>query len=137
MEGILLVSHGDMAAGMLDTLAFFFQDQMRQIDSLALAKHDDPDAFKEKLQKKIKEIDSGDGVLVFADLYGGTPSNMVVSLLLADRDSDSLRLITGFNLPMLMEAMVMRDPGPIDCLQLMETGKSGIECVNEVLKKRK
>ena len=136
MKGILLVSHGSMAEGVLDTVSIFFGEQMQQIDFLSLQMSDDPEIFKEKLQKKISEIDNGDGVLIFADLYGGTPSNIATSLLLADRASEALTIISGLNLPMVMEAMTMRNSEVVDDSQIVEIGKSGICSVNEIVKKR-
>ena len=137
VKGILLVSHGNLAEGMLNTLSYFFSEQMRHVGSLALAMGDAPESFKEKLQKKIEDLDSGDGVLVFTDLYGGTPSNTAASLLMTVGESEALTVITGFNLPMVMEAMTMNENGPIDVQEILEIGRSGIMCINEVLTNRK
>ena len=137
MKGILLISHGNMAEGTLDSLTYFFREQMQQTGFLTLTMSENPENFKEKLREKIAAVDSGDGVLLFADLYGGTPANQAASLLLEAEETEQLTVIAGFNLPMLMEVMTMREPGPTDHRQIVELGRLGIECLNEVISKRK
>lgn len=135
MKGILLVSHGSLAQSFFDSLECFFANKMEQIDFLCLGISDDPDSFKEKMQKKLAELDSGDGVLVFADLYGGTPSNLAAAFLLMHKDDGQLSVITGMNLPMMMRALEMRED-PFDCEQIMQAGKDAIKSVNTILKNR-
>jgi len=135
MKGILLVSHGDLAKSFFETLEYFFLNKMAQMDYLCLDISDSPDSFKEEMQKKLVELDCGDGVLVFADLYGGTPSNVSSAFLLMHKDDDQLSVITGMNLPMLIRALEMRD-APLDCEQIMQTGKDAIKSVNLILKNR-
>lgn len=135
MKGILLVSHGSLAQSFFDTLESFFADKMEQIDYLCLGISDDPDSFKEEMQKKLNKLDSGDGVWVFADLYGGTPSNLAAACLLMHKDDSRLSVITGMNLSMLMRALETREE-PLGCEQVMQAGKDAIQSVNIILKNR-
>lgn len=133
MKGILLVSHGDLAQSFFISLKSFFADNMEQIDYLCLGVSDAPEKFKEEMQKKLMQLDSGDGVLVFADLYGGTPSNLSTAFLLEHKDDNKLSVMTGMNLSMLIGALETRSQ-PFDSEEIMQTGRDAIKSVNMVLK---
>ena len=74
MKGILLLSHGDMAKGMLQSSSIFFGENLPQVQALGYQMTDDSEAFEERIGKAIAELDSGDGVLVLTDLFAGTPA---------------------------------------------------------------
>ena len=69
MKGILLLSHGDMAKGMLQSSSIFFGENLPQVQALGYQMTDDSEAFEEMIGKAIAELDSGDGVLVLTDLF--------------------------------------------------------------------
>ncbi len=122
MLGILLLSHGDMAKGLCNTVSMFFGNDIEQFDHLCLKMEDDPDEFGSKIKEKLGELDTGEGVLVFCDLFAGTPAHQMTPLV-----SDKVRTITGMNLPLVMEALGNRMSGQIgDIDTLIKTGKSGI-----------
>ena len=77
--------------------------------------------FGERIKEKIEAVDSGDGVIVFADVLGGTPFNQAAQLL-----NDNVELIVGMNLPMLMEVLGTREYNEIDIDELVEKGKNSI-----------
>lgn len=95
MYGIVLVSHGGMAEGMISTAEMLFPE-LSQVQSVSLWPSDNPDDFQIKLEKAVREVDSGEGVFILADLLGGTPCNR--SMYSA---GEKVRLITGLSLPML------------------------------------
>lgn len=74
MVGILLVSHGKMAEGMLDSMKLIMGD-CEQLQAVSLQAGEDFEDFRAKLMKTIRSVNSGDGVLVFVDLYGASPFN--------------------------------------------------------------
>ena len=67
MKSVLLISHGPLAEGMIKTLEMFFGNDIPQLDSLTLKKDDTAEDFRERLLNKVKDLNSGDGIIVFAD----------------------------------------------------------------------
>ena len=103
MIGVVCVSHGKMAEGIVDTVKFLMGDEILQLESLILKMEDDPAVFRNKLDQSIKRVDTGEGFIVLAVLFGVTPANQSIYLL-----NDKIRVITGMNLPMLMELLLTR-----------------------------
>ncbi len=132
MKGLLLLSHGNLAEGVLDTLGYFFANEMEQVAALVLTVEDDLESFTEKLKKKIETVDRGDGTIIFTDLAAGTPTNVATALLLEGGQYKNITLVTGLNLPMVIEAMNARDSDDIDFRDIVEIGKSEIKHVNEI-----
>lgn len=85
-----------------------------------------PDSFLERVEKTVEELDSGEGVVALVDIFGGTPNNTVYRLT----QSHNIRIVTGFNLPMLIYAITERMEGmSMDMLVdgLMEAGTTQIK----------
>ena len=123
MVGILLLSHGKMAEGLCDTVSMFFGSEIEQFDHLCLKMEDDPNAFGLRIKEKLETLDQGDGVLVFCDLFAGTPAHQMTQYL-----SEKVRVVTGMNLPLVMETLGNRMFSEnMDVETLMETGKAGIQ----------
>lgn len=133
MRGILLASHGKLALGMKDTLEIFY-GKIEQLDTLILEKDQSIVEFGDILRYKIDALDYGDGVTVFCDLAFGTPSNETARLLANDCYKDRVTLVTGMNLPMLLEYCESRKYDQ-DIKEVLEIGKQGIIDFNDRLKK--
>jgi PTS system mannose-specific IIA component len=122
MVGILLVSHGNFAEGVLDALHMFYGDaELAQIDTLTLKLEDNASAFGDCLKEKMAAVDQGDGVIILADLLGGTPSNQALQHL-----NDQVQVLTGMNMPMVMELVNERNRDAIDLSTVVETGRQGV-----------
>ena len=121
MIGILVVSHGALAEGMLDAARMFFGD-LPKAAALSLQDDGDADDFCARLAEKISELDDGSGVIILADLFGGTPCNRSARFL-----SERVRLIAGVNLAMLMETLSARDE-EADIEALAAAGRMAIVC---------
>lgn len=129
MVGIVLISHGDMSKGMLDSCGMFFsKTALAQVNAVSLLSEESPEDFDIKLDNAIKEVDSGDGVILLADLLGGTPCNRA-----AYKISDTIKMITGVNLPILVELLGLRESGNIDIDELVNIGQYGIVNYNKLL----
>ena len=113
MQGILLISHGPLAEGMLKTAEIFFGENIPQMKALVLNTQDDPEDFRGRLQAAVDEVNTGEGVLVFADLLGGTPCNQSAFVL-----NEKVTVLTGMNLPMVMECLGLRMSGEVAIDQL-------------------
>lgn len=127
MIGIILASHGKMAEGILDTTKLFFNDQT-QLEALTLTPEDNPDSFKAAMSAAVKRVDSGDGVLIFVDLLYGTPCNCAAQLL-----NPQVNVITGMNLPMVMEVLSARIGEKPDLQALIANTHDSIRNLKELL----
>lgn len=125
MIGILLISHGNMASGISSSLKMFFGSEIPQLETLCLSENTNPDTFGEEIGKKIRQLDTGDGVVIFADLIGGTPCNQAFRYI-----SSKVVLIGGMNLPVIMEFLGQRmndiDINTFDFSSLLDTGRSAL-----------
>lgn len=130
MIGLLLVSHGKMAEGVLDSMALI-TGEPENTDFSSLVAGQDYEVFKKDVAEKIKKLDQGQGVLVFVDLYGASPYNAaMMSLQELTQEGYNYRVITGFNLPMVLEISAMRvtDMALEELAALAEnTGREGIQ----------
>jgi Phosphotransferase system, mannose/fructose-specific component IIA len=127
MKGILLISHGEMAKGMMNSISLFFGD-LKQLDYLCLKKEDNPDQFHDLMKEKINQLNSGDGVIILADILGGTPCNQAAYLV-----NEDIIVLTGMNLGMLIAIMSSRQGKTIDIDMVLDDGKTGINCLNDLL----
>ena len=81
MIGVLAISHGKMAEGMLDAAHMFFGDDLPGVEALCFMSSDNPEDFDVKLKDAVARVNTGDGVIIFADLMGGTPANRSMYVL--------------------------------------------------------
>lgn len=112
MIGILIVSHGRFASGLMDSVGMII-GQFEGIGTLELNPGDSPEAFLRRIEAAVDELDGGEGVLIFVDLLGATPFNLSAQVALPRRNTD---VITGVNLPMLLEVIMAREGASFDAL---------------------
>lgn len=127
MIGVVVISHGDMAKGMLNSASMFF-GELEQVVACGLYPADSPEEFDAKLTEAIASVDTGDGVYVLCDLVGGTPCNRA-----AYKCSPKVHVIGGMNLAMLMELLGMRMSGAVDADAVTSAGANGIANYNKLL----
>ena len=101
MVGIILASHGDFAKGIMQSGSMILGEQ-ENVQAVTLMPSEGPDDFRAKLQKAISKLDNADEVLFLVDLWGGTPFNQ--SNALFEEHKDKWAIVSGLNLPMLIEA---------------------------------
>jgi len=99
--GILLITHGRVGQGMLETAGYMLDELPTRARSLNVDSNRDPDELDARARELIATLDDGDGVLVLTDLVGSTPGN-VASRLASEAD---VRVVAGLNLPMLIKVM--------------------------------
>ena len=104
MVGILIVSHGDFAAGLLNAVELIAGRQ-EKVTTIGLHHEDGVEEFESKVNQALKELDEGDGVLAFVDILGGTPSNVIFRSLAKKK----FEAIAGMNMAMVVQAVMMRD----------------------------
>ena len=129
MKAILLASHGPLAKGMYETSQLFMGTDIPQYDYLCLEAADAAEEFGSRILGKADEIDSGEGVIIFVDLLGGTPYNQSCLLL---EHPERFQVIAGMNLSMVLEQLGNRLSDVYDFDALVQTGIDGIKNVNRM-----
>jgi mannose PTS system EIIA component len=97
MIGLILVTHGTLANEFVVAMEHVVGPQ-KQIATVCIGPHDDMEQRRKEIANAIKNVNSGEGVIILSDLFGGTPSNLSISLL----DAGKVEVIAGVNLPMLI-----------------------------------
>jgi PTS system mannose-specific IIA component len=100
--GLVLTSHGLLAGGVRDAAEMIIGPQ-DGLAVVAMGPAEDLDAFRAKLEEAVHAVDRGRGVLVLADLFGGSPGNTAAYVL-----GPTVEVVTGVNLPMLLEVLINR-----------------------------
>lgn len=109
MIGVLLVSHGKMAAGIKDSVGMIIGD-VAQFDTLSLIPGQDVSDLQINILAKSKALNTGEGVLVFVDLYGASPYNASMRCVPEwNTLGINARIITGMSLPMVVTAVCNRE----------------------------
>lgn len=119
MVGILVASHGQMAQGMLDSLGLLIGEQ-DDVSALCLSAGDSADDLQKKMEESVKKLDSGSGVLIFTDIFGGTPGNRALAIA---AENENVEVIAGVNLPVLLNVVLGKD----GYQSALEAAKSAME----------
>lgn len=104
MVGILIATHGDFASGLLSAVELIAGKQ-EKVETIGLHHGDGIEEFEGKVNAALDSLDEGDGVLVFVDILGGTPSNVIFRSL----GNKKFKAIAGVNMAMVVQAVMMRD----------------------------
>lgn len=103
MIGIVLVTHGNLADEFVSAMQHIVGHQ-EQIATACIGPNDDMNFRRDDILAKVKSVDTGDGVIVLTDMFGGTPSNLAISIM----DRANIEVIAGINLPMLVKLNTLR-----------------------------
>src|SRR6266581_8047099 len=104
MIGIVLAAHGPLPGAFLKSTSMILGD-LPQVASISLMPGDSLEGLADRLQAAVNEVNTGDGVLILLDMFGGTPAN--ASALLT-RQMKGVQAVTGVNLPMMLETLMER-----------------------------
>ncbi|MBK9705230.1 MAG: PTS fructose transporter subunit IIA [Betaproteobacteria bacterium] len=107
MIGILIVAHDSLGDSLVRAVTHVLGTRPPQFEVLSVAATDDPLQLLPAAREQVARLDSGDGVLIFSDIYGATPCNLACKLLLPGR----VEGLAGVNLPMLVRAFTYRTRG--------------------------
>lgn len=125
MTGIIVTGHGNISSG-LDSavrLVFGIPEKFSIVD---FTEDVTPDMLEEKIKEKIDELNSGEGILIFTDIAGGTPFKTASVLSLENKN---IKVISGTNLPMILETICERENSTAEELyrRAIETGKNEVK----------
>jgi PTS system mannose-specific IIA component len=104
MIGLLLVTHGNLASEFRSALEHVVGPQ-RQIESVTIGPDDDIEHCRNDIIAAVQRVDSGDGVAILTDMFGGTPSNLAISVM----SRPKVEVLAGINLPMLVKFAKVRE----------------------------
>ena len=133
MVGIILASHGQFAEGILQSGSMIFGEQ-ENVKAVILKPSEGPDDLRAKLEEAVASFDNQDEVLFLVDLWGGTPFNQ--SNTLFEEHKDKWAIVSGLNLPMLIEAYASRfsmESAHEIAAHIIETAKDGVKVKPEEL----
>jgi PTS system mannose-specific IIA component len=130
--GLLLVSHGPLAAALCETLRRLEPDETPDVGALSIEWDEAPEAAGRRLEKAIAAADRGAGIVLLTDLFGGTPSNLALAFLEPGR----VEIVSGVNLPMLIKARSFAREGKNAreiARALVERGRRAIVAATELV----
>jgi len=130
MIGTLILSHGNLADELL-TAAQTITGELEGFGAISLDWNDGFDKAQARIKEALDRLDSGEGVLVLTDLFGGTPCNVALTFL----DPGKVEIITGVNLPMVVRlACLGKREKPVEEVArwLRDKGRSSISLASDV-----
>ena len=130
MIGLVLVTHGNLAKEFISAMQHVVGKQ-DQIESVCIGPEDDMVMRRAEILKKVGEVDKGHGAIVLTDMFGGTPSNLAISIM----DRAKVEIIAGINLPMLIKlASLRKDKTLKETVEgAQEAGKKYINIASQLL----
>lgn len=130
MIGMILVTHGKLAETFIDAMEHVVGPQ-EGVAPICIGPHDDMEQRRQDIADAIRTVDTGEGAIILTDLFGGTPSNLAISLL----DAGRIEVIAGINLPMLIRlAGARKAMNVIDAVHAARTaGRNYITVASEFL----
>ena len=103
MIGMILVTHGNLAREFVDAMEHVVGEQ-EAVATVCIGPNDDMEIRRDEIASAIEAVNSGEGAVILTDLFGGTPSNLAISLMEPGR----VEVIAGINLPMLIRLVKAR-----------------------------
>jgi mannose PTS system EIIA component len=130
MIGLVLVTHGRLAAEFRAALEHVVGPQ-DGIETISIGPDDDMEQRRAEIIKTVKRVDSGDGVILLTDMFGGTPSNLAISVM----EDIQVEVLSGMNLPMLIKLVSIREGASLEDAveQAQEAGRKYINIASQVL----
>jgi mannose PTS system EIIA component len=129
MIGLVLVTHGRLAAELLAALEHVVGPQQQKA-AICIGPHDDMEARRQEIVDAVAALDDGGGVVVMTDMFGGTPSNLAISVLAVGR----IEVIAGVNLPMLVKFAGAREQSVAAAVRAAEeAGRKYIQVASRLL----
>lgn len=130
MIGIVLVTHGRLAETFVEAMEHVVGKQTA-VATICIGPNDDMEARRREIAAAIGDVDSGSGVVILTDLFGGTPSNLAISLM---REGE-VEVIAGTNLPMLIRLAGARKAMPLGdaVMAARDAGRNYITVASEFL----
>jgi mannose PTS system EIIA component len=130
MIGALVVTHGHLGQELV-AAAEMIVGEISHIQAVTIGWHDDVNDAQAEIEKHISEVDSGSGVLILTDMFGGTPSNIALSF----HNPGTVDVLTGVNLPMIIKIANQKEGDTLQSLAriVRDQGRSSIAMASDLL----
>ena len=130
MIGGVIVTHGQLANELVSA-AEMIVGEIHHIIAVSIGWHDEVDIAREQIERAIQQVDSGAGVLLLTDMFGGTPTNIAASFL----GQASVEVVTGVNLPMVIKLAAQDADEPLAALarRVRDEGQQQIHLAGDIL----
>ena len=130
MIGMVLVTHGQLATGFRAALEHVVGPQSR-FETITIGPEDDMEQRRADILNAAARVQDGSGVVLLTDMFGGTPSNLAISVM----DGGRIEVICGINLPMLIKLATLRDTMDLDhaVIEARDAGRKYITVASKVL----
>ena len=130
MIGVVIVTHGRLAHEFRAALEHVVGPQ-EQLETISIGPDDDLDERRADMLSALARVDNGGGVVVLTDMFGGTPSNLAISVM----ERDNVEVIAGVNLPMLIKLASVRGTEPMSVAieKAQDAGRKYIHVASRVL----
>ena len=130
MIGLILVTHGKLAEEFVHAMEHVVGRQ-EAVATVCIGPEDDMERRRREISAAVAKVDTGDGAIILTDLFGGTPSNLAISLMKAGK----LEVIAGINLPMLIRLAKARSSMSVGeaVIAAREAGRNYITVASEYL----
>ena len=130
MIGVVLVTHGNLATELVKVMEHVVGPQ-DQLTTITIDPDDDMEKRREDILNSVQSVDKGRGVIILTDMFGGTPSNLAISIM----EQAKIDIIAGVNLPMLIKLASVRSTETISdaVAQAREAGQKYIMVASQVL----
>ena len=134
MIGVVVVTHGQLATELVNAAEMIVGD-LPQFTAVSIGWHDDVNDAREDIAQAIERVRGEEGVLLLTDMFGGTPSNLGMTLI----EKDRLEVITGVNLPMMIKLANLRQSSNLLAVtrQLRDDGRNAIWVASDFLRGEK
>ena len=128
--GVILVTHGNLAVELVKVMEHVVGPQT-QLTTITIGPDDDMEKRREDILSSVQLVDKGLGVIILTDMFGGTPSNLAISIM----EQANIDIIAGVNLPMLIKLASVRSTETISdaVAQAREAGQKYIMVASQVL----
>ena len=130
MIGALVVTHGHLGQELV-AAAEMIVGEISHIKAVSIGWHDDVNDARKDIEKRITEVESGNGVIILTDMFGGTPSNIALSF----HDPGKVDVVTGVNLPMIIKIAGQKEGDTLNSLAriVRDQGRSSISMASDFL----
>jgi PTS system mannose-specific IIA component len=130
MIGLVLVTHGRLACEFRAALEHVVGPQ-KQLEAVTIGPDDDMEERRREIVEAVARVETGDGVVVLTDMFGGTPSNLAISVM----EGSAIEVVAGINLPMLIKLATVRGDTPLAEAvgQAQEAGRKYINIASRIL----
>ncbi|MDF1687460.1 MAG: PTS system mannose-specific IIA component [Parvibaculaceae bacterium] len=130
MIGLVLVTHGQLASQFVAAMEHVVGPQ-EHVVSICIGPDDDMEQRRRDILEAVDQVDQDDGVILLTDMFGGTPSNLAISIM----DKAKVEVIAGINLPMLIKLASVREQMSLSEAvdKAQESGRKYISVASKVL----